>query len=297
MRFVRLMLASFALVVFSLPAGAGELRAGLSVQSKALAGPLAYSLYLPEGYKGSSRRYPVVYLLHGYGANEREWASKGDIAAILDDMIAKSELPPVIAIMPYGAKSWYVDSAEFGGPGDYETAIMRDLIGHIDASYRTMKDRGGRAIAGLSMGGFGALRLAFFHPGKFAATASLSGSLYNEVGIPGVERPVEAALTEAEKWFRGAFGQPFDPYIYQLRNPFSKVQSLTLMKDPPKVMITVGDDDYFKFHYGSLALFTEMRRARLPVELRVDDGGHDWALWRKQIRQVLSFFGEVFPRY
>lgn len=285
-----LVLGLISLALFLGVARAGEVRTGLSAQSPALNGAMTYSLYLPDAYRENpARQFPVVYLLHGYGANDREWLELGKVDVALDRLIVEEIIPPVIAVMPYGAKSWYVDSAALGGPGDYETAIMQDLIDHIDRSYRTIAERRGRLIAGLSMGGYGALRMAFFHPDRFSAVASLSGALYETVGIPGVDKPVEQAQEEAEHWYRGAYGRPFDAAIYKARSPFSRVAALSRMENPPKVLIMSGDDDYFRFYEGSAALFESLRRAGVPSELRIDDGGHDWELWRRQFPAVMRF--------
>ncbi|MGF1618993.1 MAG: alpha/beta hydrolase [Rhodomicrobiaceae bacterium] len=285
------LLLAAMLAVFPMAGGqASEVRTGLELESKALGGPLTYSLYLPDAYaEEPARRFPVVYLLHGYGANDREWIELGRVAEALDALIAAGDIPPVIAVMPFAGKSWYVDSAALGGPGNYETAIQRDLPEHAEVRYRAIPERGGRVVAGLSMGGYGALRLAFFHPERFSAVASLSGALYETTGIPGVNKPVADAAQEAEHWYRGAFGRPFDPALYADRNPFSRVASLSRMEVPPEILILSGDDDFFKFYEGSAALFAELRRNGIPAELRIHDGGHDWALWRAQFPEAMRF--------
>ncbi len=274
--------------------GAGEVRKGLSFQSRSLGAPMTYNLYLPEAYaRDPGRRFPVVYLLHGYGANEAEWLDGGHADQTLDRLIHDGEIPPTIAVMPYGAKSWYVDSAGLGGPGNYETAIGVDLVDHVEHTYRAMTDRAARTVAGLSMGGYGALRLAFFHPERFIAVASLSGALHERVGLPGGEQIVSQEMKRADHWYQGAYGQPFDPGVYMQRNPFSRVAALSQIPTPPKILITAGDDDYFKLYEGSCALFVALRRAGLAAELRVDDGGHDWTLWRRQFPDVMRFFAKA----
>ncbi len=285
-----LLLAAMLAVFASAGAQAGEVRTGLDFESRALGAPLTYSLYLPDAYKDEpARRFPVVYLLHGYGANDREWIELGRIGETLDALIAAGDIPPIVAVMPFAGKSWYVDSAALGGPGDYETAIQRDLPAHVETQYRAIPERGGRVVAGLSMGGYGALRLALFHPERFSAVASLSGALYETTGIPGVGKPVDDAAQEAEYWYRGAFGRPFDAALYADRNPFSRVPALSRMEEPPKILILSGDDDYFKFYEGSAALFVRLRDQGIPAELRIHDGGHDWELWRAQFPEVMRF--------
>ncbi len=289
-------LAVLSVLLGLVPAGAGEVRTGLAFASAALAGDMRYSIYLPDAYGlEPERRFPVVYLLHGYGANEREWIERGEAAAALDALIAGGEVPPLIAVMPYAAKSWYADSAAYGGPGDYETAIVSDLPAHVEASYRAKGGRRDRVIAGLSMGGYGALRLAFFHPGRYLAAASLSGALYEQAGVPG-EAPGVISQDAAERWYLGAFGRPFDPAAYRRLSPFSRLEALAALDDPPAVMITAGDDDYFGFYEGAADLYAAMRRAGLKAELRIEDGGHDWELWRKQFPHVMRFFAKIMAR-
>ena len=276
------------LLFLAAPAVAGDVRTGLRADSPALNKPLTYSLYLPEGYSGAGT-FPVIYLLHGYGGNDREWLERGKLEEILDALIEAGEIPPLIAVMPDAEKSWYVDSAETGGPGDYETAIVRDLLDHVDARYRTNRARSHRMIAGLSMGGYGALRLAFFHPDKFAAVASFSGALFEGVGVPGAGQQGGNTLEAAQKWYGGAFGRPFDPDRYIALSPFARVATLARQQEAMRILITCGDDDYFNFYEGSADLFADLRRAGVAAEMRIDDGGHNWQLWRGQFVAAIRY--------
>jgi acetyl esterase/lipase len=124
----------------------------------------SYRLYLPPGYeRNQSRRYPVIYWLHGSGQDSRE-AIKQGWASTLDAAIRSGITPPVIAILVQSPNdSYYVDSKDGKTPA--ETVIVRDLIAQVDSTYRTIARREGRAIAGHSMGGFGALRIGFKIPG------------------------------------------------------------------------------------------------------------------------------------
>lgn len=267
-------------------AAAGELRRERA-DSPALGRSLAYALYLPDGYATGERRYPLLLLLHGLGGSDADWPGAGDIAATLDRLIAEGAVPPLIVVMPDGGDGWYVDSADIGGPGNFESAIADDLLAHVDAAYRTTGDRAGRLVAGLSMGGYGALRLAFFHPDRFAAAASLSGAVFPDL----------AASTEVSEgqvgMFRGAFGTPFDVARFNRENPFGRIPALAAMDRPPALFLTVGDDDGFGLYRGSLLLFLALKDAGVPVELRVTDGDHAWSLWRREIETALRFFAGV----
>jgi S-formylglutathione hydrolase FrmB len=287
-----LLLAALGAFVSPQKAKAGEIRKGLAFTSKALRGDMTFSLYLPDAYAADpARKFPVLYLLHGYGGNDREWLELGRVNEVLDRMIANGEIPPVIAVMPYGARGWYVDSAALGGPGNYESAIAIDLIDHVDRAYRTVSDRAARAVAGLSMGGYGATRMAFFHPDRFVGVVSLSGALHQTENIPATEQPLLLANLNqrAERKYHGAYGTPFDMKVFAARNPFTRIPDLSRIQNPPKVLIMTGDDDVLNFYEGSCQLFVALRRAKLQAELRVDDGGHDWSLWRVQLPDMLRF--------
>ncbi|MEO1774547.1 MAG: alpha/beta hydrolase-fold protein [Pseudomonadota bacterium] len=231
-------------------AGAGDLRRDQPAPSPALGAPLLYSVYVPEAAPGE--RLPVVYLLHGYGGGQYEWAQGGRIEAKLDRLIDKGEIEPVIAVMPAAGKSWYVDSARWGGPGDYETAIVRDLVAHVDATYSTIASRQGRAIMGLSMGGHGALRLAFAHPEVFGAVAGLSPAIWRPGGVSARSGPGAVDLDARERWYPRTTGETFDLATFNLQSPFALVTSVAAADPPPAIMLAVGDDDFFGLHDGTV---------------------------------------------
>jgi len=178
------MRAAFAfLVMASLLPSAEAAESDISripVASPKLGREMPVAVYRPD-IAGAQGCLPLLILLHGLGGKETDWLSLGGIGATLDGMIAEGRLKPLIAVMPGVGNSWYVNSAEVGGPGDYEDAIIGDLLPAIEARFPVCRTRRGRAIAGLSMGGYGALRLALAHPGLFGAAASLSGALWQNV--------------------------------------------------------------------------------------------------------------------
>ncbi|HRL14458.1 MAG TPA: alpha/beta fold hydrolase, partial [Aggregatilineales bacterium] len=174
----------------------------------------AYTVYLPAGYADSQARYPVLYLLHGRGDNMDAWLN---VRATLDRMIAAGDLPPLIAVMPDFPSSsrggYYVDSlldSILKRPEPVETAFMSDLIPHIDATFRTVASREGRALGGYSMGGYGALRYALAYPQTFTGAIVLSPAVYT---------PLPPRDSSAREF--GAFGVDkalFDEDRYQSLN-------------------------------------------------------------------------------
>ncbi len=284
-----------SLLVVGAPAAAGEVRENLMAPSSALGHDLPFSIYLPEEFQPDGARYPVVYLLHGYGGGQREWLAGGRIEATLDRLIQEDIIAPVIAIMPDAAKSWYVDSAQYGGPGDYETAIVRDLVRHVDQTFPTDPEK--RAIAGLSMGGFGALRLAFSYPESFSAVVALSPAIFKPDGVSAQAFPTGLLPGDLERWFPNTTGERFDRTVYEEQNPFSLIDDLAARDNPPPIMLTVGDDDFFKLYDGTLEFYLELRAQGLTPELRVADGGHDWDYWRRVTEDMILFVDSAWKEH
>jgi len=255
-----------------------------SFPSPAMGEDIAYNVYLPAGYASSSKRYPVIYLLHGRGDSMSAWTQ---VKGMLDDMIAKGDLPPTIAIMPdapwSSRASYYVDSAYRGAdPGrPVETAFIKDLIPHVDATYRTLASRDGRVVGGYSMGGYGALRYSVAYPELFAASIVLSPAVY----VP--QPPSDSSTREF-----GAFGEGgslFVDSIYRKLNYPAEFPRFAAKNLPLHMFIAVGDDEWknpkpadasHDLDFEAHVLFNQaVRVPNLTAELRVLNGGHSWDVW------------------
>jgi len=217
---------------------AGEITSA-SFRSATLNESVAYNVYLPAGYASSAKSYPVLYLLHGRGDTMSAWTQ---MKGALDELIASGEIPPTIAIMPdapwSSRASYYVDSEYRGAdPGrPVETAFTKDLIRHVDATYRTVADRSGRGVAGYSMGGYGALRYSLAHPDLFGAAIVLSPVVYYP------DPPSDSSTREF-----GAFGRGnrlFVERIYRHLNYPALFKSFEATGLSLPMFIAVGDDEY-----------------------------------------------------
>ena len=182
----RLIVVVGLFVVAVLPLGAQQSDARVvvvEVPATALAGnrvgtetTQTAAIYLPAGYdRETTRRYPVVYLLHGIFDSHETWTGHFEVPAMLDRLIAAGDLPPAIVVMPnagnrYGG-GYYVDSPVTGG---WATFVTRDLVGFVDARYRTIARAASRAVVGHSMGGFGAIHLSMEKPGVFGVAYAMS---------------------------------------------------------------------------------------------------------------------------
>lgn len=222
---------------------------------------------LPRGYDSSPARYPVLYLLHGFTGNHEDWTHKTNLAAYAAPY-------PLIIVMPDGENSWYTNSpvrADYR----YEDFIVKDLIGHIDANYRTIADRHGRGIAGLSMGGFGAFKLGLKFPNLFRSTASFSGAL-------GLARTGAPSRADVQKSLDEAFG-PAGHEAHAANDPFAIVEKLGATR--PRIYFDCGNSDGL---VGSNRRFAELLASKkIPYEYREPPGEHNWEYWDRQIEEYL----------
>lgn len=240
-----------------------------------------YNLYLPDGYEGSDADYPVIYLLHGSGGDETGW---DEGMRLLDVLVEAGKVPPCIAVAPSSGTSWWVDGVE-----DFETAVMADLIPHVDATYRTIARRDGRGLAGYSMGGYGALRFALTYPDVFGAVALLSPSLYDG-------QPPKGSSARSS----GAFGDPFDAERWTQRNYPEALRRYLRGGFRVSSFIGVGDDDWnepagweYNIEYQAVLLYERLsKQGGSPAELRILDGGHDWDLWRPLFTEAAPYMFE-----
>lgn len=289
-----LVLLALAVMLAPAAAAAGEVRENQQARSPALGRPLPYTVYLPDGYDTPGARFPVLYVLHGYGGGQREWFL-GGLAEALDRLIASGAIRPLIAVAPEAGQSWYVDSARFGGPGDYETAIAVDLVAHVERTWPALGGREHRAIAGNSMGGHGALRLAFAHPERYGQVAALSPAIWRPGGVSWSLSPQILRPEGLEQWFPRTTGESFDWQVFRAQSPFALVARMAAMPEPPRVLLAAGDDDYFGLQDGTAELYLELRAHGLRPELRVFDGGHDWGLWGRLLDDMLRFIDQGWP--
>lgn len=265
-------------------AWAGEVRRGLSILSESLGRPIPYTLYLPDGYATSGHGYPVVYLLHGHGGTENDWLDGGGLAATMDRLVEAGTVPSMVVVMPGLGNGWYVDNRDPGGFGAIQTAFLADFLPQVE---RTWRGDGSRAVAGLSMGGWGAVRFALLRPDLFAAAASLSGALVTEA---------QAATPMWAGWFSGAFGDPVDPARFRAAAPQFLLASVAAAAERPALYLACGDEDELGLTASNLLFFLELEEAGIPAELRIADGGHDWNLWARELAPALTFVGTILAR-
>jgi S-formylglutathione hydrolase FrmB len=232
---------------------------------------VGFNLILPRDYKAGERRYPVLYLLHGYTDHYPAWISYTNV-------VEYARGYQEIIVMPEGDNGFYTNSAADPQLA-WEDFLMLDLIPYVDGHYRTVATRQGRAIAGLSMGGYGAIKLGLKYPQMFAAAASLSGALAAAVRE---KRPSDDPVLR--KLIDGVFGGRDNPE--RARNdPFTLIKNLP-PGEIPQLYVAIGSQDsLLQENRDFVRLLAELK---IPYEYREVPGKHEWPLWDQQIQVVLA---------
>ncbi len=283
----------------------------VTFRSEALNGAVvAASVLLPANYDPTgATRYPVLYLFHGRSGDHLDWYRKGGIAAVDQ---------PVITVMPdAGTVGWHADwmGEERFGPDKgkpapaWETFHIRELIPWIDAHYPTRTDRAGRSIAGLSMGGYGAVLYAARHPEVFGVAGSLSGQLDMLAGYPFIPLAQAYAgnLFELAPPDPCVWGDPvLERVVWEDHSPFQLYPNLRGVK----VFLAAGNGIPLKPNTDPIELATEIvgevafRRMAQGLAKRLDSvgvtyrthytkGGHGWSLWPRQLAALYPFILET----
>lgn len=255
-----------------------------SIDSPRLGRPLDYAVYLPPGFD-PARRYNTIYLLHGLDGNRDDWIHAGNLAPTADRLIEGGGTDPFIVVLPSAGNGWYVDNPDEGehSVGPIFSAIVDELIPHAEAAHAGRGERAGRTVAGLSMGGYGAFRFAAYRPDLFVAAFALSPAIFPD---PPPGEPY--AVSERQiGMFRGAYGVPFDRDRMHATNIYRRLPALAAMLHPPRFWIMIGDDDYFELWYESILMFKALRDHRIPAEMRLTDGTHNWPYWSDHLPEAL----------
>jgi enterochelin esterase-like enzyme len=252
-----------ALVALSLAGGAPGHVSKDGYSSKALGGTLPFAVYLPPGYATSTSRYPVIYFLHGLPASPYAYRGIGFIASALDALGR-----PAIVIAPQGARDGDRDPEylDWGQGRNWETAIASELPRYVDAHYRTVHNRRGRALVGLSAGGYGAVLLAIHHLGDFSVVESWSGYF----------RPTDPSGTHV---LPHTATQSAHALVPKLRSDE--------LRRPTFFAFYVGSEDQ-RFRTENEQLDRELRAAGVPHVFRIYPGAHEESVWRSHARQWLA---------
>ena len=249
-------------------------------ESRLVGAPLPYNVILPADYKRGSakhRRYPVLYLLHGLAGSAADWVSA---RAHLADYAARYQ---VIVVVPEGRNAWYTDSATV--PNEkFESYFVEELIPDVERRFRAISAREGRAVAGLSMGGYGSLKFALKHPDLFIFAGSMSGALAAASWLPD-EKLLDFVRPSIARVY-GPADQP-DNETRHANDIFRLVRGLTpeQTKALPFLYLDCGTEDFLietNRDFSALLI-----RQKVPHEFRELPGTHSWPYWDRQVQEIL----------
>ncbi len=256
------MAGATAAVAFSgATARAASRRLDASFSSAAIGGRFHYEVYLPPGYDRGAERYPVIYVLHGLPSQRGAYTTLGFVERAADTLSR-----PAIVVIPQAARAGESDPEYLDrGPGDrWETAIVSELTAVVDARFRTIRSREGRALIGISAGGYGAMHLAFQHLDEFGVVESWSG--YFHPTDPTGTKPLELGSPQAD-----ALAD-----VHQLI-PTVRTRLLALKTF---IAFYVGRGDT-RFYAENEEMNRELSAVSVPHVFRAYPGGHDQALWQR----------------
>ena len=244
----------------------------IQVRSDRMDKDVPVNVITPDSYC-SGKALPVIYLLHGYSDNHRKWTDRGVVGGLADQY-------EIIFVLPDGGyDSWYFDS-EFTPEYQYETFVSKELVEYIDSRYTTIRDRKGRAITGLSMGGHGALYLGIRHQDTYGSMGAMSGGV-DIRPFPeewGIWKRIGRKDEHPENWEKHT------------------VINMTHLLQPGAMNIIVdcGTEDFF--FEVNCALHQKLLDEKIPHEFYTRPGVHNWDYWMNAIKYQVLYFSDCFKK-
>jgi S-formylglutathione hydrolase FrmB len=290
-------LCGLLLLSFALAAGSAFAQSRIdcsALNSTILKRPVHYCVFLPSGYDAAvaqhpATRYPVLYFLHGLGDNEQTLFNSGGWT-LLDDLRRQHKMGDFLIVAPEGWRSFYVNSAD--GSVRYSDFFLQEFMPAIERKYRIRPGRAGRAISGISMGGFGALRFAFAHPELFSAVSAQSAALITEspqqldaASQTGV--PILTVLGPV-------FGKPIEARHWNENNPLLLAKKNAEGLKKMAIYFNCGQDDNYGFEKGAAELHNELQREHIPHEYHAHPGDHSLTYFLSHFDEVMEFHSKAF---
>ena len=250
---------------------------------------LPYGIYLPRSYATSpNRKYPILYFLHGLDENEMRWSTRGETDLLLDRMVTEGKMTEFIVAVPFAAASFYTNAR--GGGEAWEDVIVKEFIPMVESTYRVDASRSKRAISGVSMGGYGSLKIALKYPALFGSVSAHSPVLVanlTDAVVPGRRLDMFVAL------FNRIYGISQDMTYWDANNPLNLVKDTNKLQGM-KIYVDCGEQDEYGFAAGLRAFDDILTKAGYPHEAHIYPGGHGWDYTRQHIGQSLQFHSNAF---
>lgn len=271
------MLSGLVLSMTSLQAEAAGRAECKTVASRILSRNVRYCVILPESYDTQpGKKYPILYHLHGINDNEQTLLRLGGWN-LIERLASQKRIGEMLVVTPGAGSSFYINSRD--GKEKYEDFFMQEFMPTIERRYRAVGTRGTRGITGVSMGGYGALRLALKYPQKFVAVSAHSAAL--------VDKMNSGPASAVSRYFR-AFGEPFDVRYWNENTPFALIRGGASTANL-KIYFDCGAEDDFGFAKGAREFHTLLEGRKIPHEYHLYPGGHNAEYVAEHIDESLQF--------
>jgi S-formylglutathione hydrolase FrmB len=267
-----------------------------ALNSRILKQVVRYCVELPPGYDANNaqhslRSYPVLYFLHGLGENEQTLFNSGGWN-LIEDLRQQSKIVDFLIVVPDGRRSFFINSAD--GSVRYSDFFIGEFMPYIEKKYRIRSERANRAIAGISMGGYGALRFALAHPDLFSSVSAQSAALITE--SPENLSVAERAGTSLSSLLGPSFGQPIGVQHWKENSPFELARKNQAGLRKLAIYINCGQEDDLGFDKGAVALHQELQTEGIPHEYHLYPGDHSINYFLTHLGETLDFHSRAFGR-
>jgi S-formylglutathione hydrolase FrmB len=267
-----------------------------SLNSKVLHRAVRYCVMLPPSYEtDKDSKYPVLYFLHGLGENEQTLLRSGGWG-LIEDLRHQNKIGDFLIVAPEGRGSFFINSA--AGGDRYNDFFFSEFLPYIETHFHVYRDRKNRGVTGLSMGGYGALRMAFAHPELFGSVSAQSPALITET-----PQQMNADLRDAGPLARllgNVFGNPIDVAHWKTNNPFELARRNRIAVSSQAIYFNCGEQDEFGFAEGASKLHKQLASEGVRHEFHLYAGSHDAQYFLEHLHETIEFhwhaFAAVQPR-
>ncbi len=240
----------------------------------------------PSYSRQPQRRYPVLYFLHEIYGGSGSLASRG-LAADLEARMADGRLPEFLIVAPSAPASWFSDSHD--GKRRYEEFITGDLIRDIESRYRVVPGSASRGITGISMGGYGAVKIALKHPDLYGSVSALSGAL-----IPFGWEDLQRYSWIARWSLKRVFGRHREDNSLAANDVWEILRRSRFERSPFAAQLRAGTEDDYRLDQVALQFGSFLNEHGVAATVVLEPGRHDWSYWRRGLIEIAEWHGKQF---
>jgi S-formylglutathione hydrolase FrmB len=267
-----------------------------AIQSTILGRAVRYCVDLPASYDGNSanrapQRYPVLYFLHGLGDDEQTFFKTGGWT-LIDDLRRQKKIGDFVIVAPQGFRSFYINSAD--SRQRYSDFFLREFLPPVEKKYLVRADREGRALSGVSMGGYGALRFAFAHPELFSSVSAQSPALI--VQSPSELNAAAGSGASIVGVLSPVFGNPIDMAHWQQNSVFELARRNRMAIRKLAIYFNCGQSDDYGFEKGAAVLDKQLTQEGITHEYHAYPGDHSLTYFLGHFGETMQFHSRVFER-